>query len=161
MPSSICPSASNSSWARMTLLGFLIGAVCGHPPTNCWTRATSHSWREARYRLPYFTKIGYIPGNLSGTGARGYHIYRRSTRITVCWGGIVINRHRSVSIAWAGKTQHKVYYCRSLARARELMQEMIASRVELSGYQRLEPGQRIVRVGRGRHSRGCGVVIVA
>ncbi len=36
--------------------------------------------------MPYFVQIGLIPENKTGVGSRGYHVYRRGTRVRVIWG---------------------------------------------------------------------------
>jgi len=95
--------------------------------------------------MPYFTLVGNVASNKTGVGARGYHVYRRGTRVRVVWGPINTFRSRTVRLEWSRTTIYKDYHCRTLRAAVRKLRELIQAR-ELEGYKRLPTGARLVRL---------------
>ncbi len=93
--------------------------------------------------MAYFVKIGAIPSNQSGVGARGVHIYRRGSQVYSVWGSVEVRAGRR--FYWAYTTQHKTFRCSSPAAAIRKRHALIASRVADRGYSRLPIGVRILR----------------
>ena len=91
--------------------------------------------------MPYFVRIGNIPSNLSGTGSRGYHLFRRGKEIVATWGPVEVlpGRH----FHWCAKTASRKYPQKSVVVAKAEMTEMIRKREKLERYSRLPAGQRI------------------
>ncbi len=94
--------------------------------------------------MPYLSQIGSIPQNTTGIGSRGYHVYRRGTRVRVVWGPVDVIRGRSVRLAWSQTTMHKDYRCRSVPAAKATLLAIVDDRLR-EGYTRLMPGARILR----------------
>lgn len=91
--------------------------------------------------MAYFVKIGPIPSNLGGVGARGYHIYRRGNRVCTVWGAIEVRPGRQ--FYWVHTTQEKSFRCSTPAAAERLRMELVA--VRETDYQRLPRGTYILR----------------
>lgn len=100
--------------------------------------------------MPYFVKIGAVPGNASGVGARGYHLFRRKSRITTVWGPVEVRPGRR--FYWVFTTQHKILPCGSVSAAVRQMATLIEERTTKRGYSRLPPGARISRDGKSAFS---------
>ena len=100
--------------------------------------------------MAYFVKVGAVPSNLFGVGSRGFHIYRRSTRVVTVWGAVEVRPGRR--FFWAYTTQHKMFRCGSPAAAIRKARELAAIRAEQRGYSRLPPGARIRRHSKSRES---------
>jgi hypothetical protein len=66
--------------------------------------------------MAYLTRVGGIPTNRSGVGARGYHVYRRGTQVHVVYGRIGMEQGRTVGFSWARTTQRVVHKCRTVPR---------------------------------------------
>ncbi len=94
--------------------------------------------------MPYFVQIGLIPENKTGVGSRGYHVYRRGTRVRVVWGPVGTVRGRTVKMVWERTTVHTDYRCRSERAAIAKLQDIVSSRIR-EGYSRLPVGARIMR----------------
>lgn len=92
--------------------------------------------------MAYFVRVGGIPSNLSGVGARGYHIYRRGCYVFTVWGSVEVRPRRQ--FFWAYTTQEKKFRCNSPEAAIRKRRALIEYRVE-RGYSRLPPGTRIRR----------------
>ena len=91
--------------------------------------------------MPYFVKVGAIPENLSGVGARGYHLFRRGLCVVVLWGGIVVGSGRR--FYWnSKKTQRKKFRFRSVDGAQRKVAALLAERTS-RGYSRLPAGAKI------------------
>jgi hypothetical protein len=101
--------------------------------------------------MPYLVLIGHIPENKSGVGARGYHAFRRGTKVTAVWGPIDVVRTKSVRFEWNRTTMHREYSCRSMRAAVVKLHEILAAR-EHEGYHQLEPGSRIFPLARAASS---------
>jgi hypothetical protein len=94
--------------------------------------------------MTYLTLIGNVPGNLTGLGARGYHVYRRGKKVRVIWGPVTIARTQTVSLEWERTTQHKIHNCPTVVHAIDLRNELIEAQ-EVQGYTRLPPRTKICR----------------
>jgi hypothetical protein len=94
--------------------------------------------------MPYLVQIGSIPENKTGVGSRGYHVYRRGTRVRVVWGPVGTMRGRSVKMVWERTTIHKDYRRSSERAAIALVKEIVAERLR-EGYSLLPVGARILR----------------
>jgi hypothetical protein len=93
--------------------------------------------------MPYFVKVGAVPENASGVGARGYHLFRRKSRVVTVWGPIEVRPVRR--FYWAFTTQHKIFRCGSVAAAMQRLATLIEERTTKRGYSRLPPGAKIRR----------------
>jgi hypothetical protein len=93
--------------------------------------------------MAYFVRIGAIPSNKSGVGARGVHIYRRGSTVYSVWGSVEVRPGRR--FYWAHTTQHKIFRCASPAAAIRKRQILIANRSTEDGYTRLPTAVRILR----------------
>lgn len=100
--------------------------------------------------MPYLTRAGANVGNLSGLESRGYHVYRRGTRVRVVWGPIDFPRTRTVSVVWTRATLYKDYRRSSPKAAVALLRQIVRKRVD-EGYSKLPAGCRITpaRYGSG------------
>ena len=101
--------------------------------------------------MPYLVQVGHIPSNRHGLGCRGYHVYRRGTKVTVVWGPMDVVRSRTVRFEWTRTTMHKDYRRGTVAAARRKLEEIVAARLR-GGYRRLKPGERILRRARSAGS---------
>ena len=93
--------------------------------------------------MAYFVRIGAIPTNQSGVGARGFHIFRRGSHVYSVWGRIEVRP--GPRFYWAHTTTHKIYRCYSPAAAVRKRRALIHSRVAERGYSLLPTGVRILR----------------
>jgi hypothetical protein len=91
-------------------------------------------------KMPYFVKIGAMPGNKSGVGSRGYQLFRRGRVVIARWGGVTVDPGRK--FYWRS-LQEKRYRHRSEAEAKLDLQTRIADRIDIDGYSRLPTGARI------------------
>jgi hypothetical protein len=94
--------------------------------------------------MAYLTFVGYVPENLTGLGARGYHVYRRGKKVRVVWGPVTTVRTQTVGFIWERTTQHKIHRCRTVREAVALRNRLVEDQ-EDQGYTRLPPGTRIQR----------------
>lgn len=92
--------------------------------------------------MAYFVKIGAIPQNKSGVGARGYQLFRRGRQIVARWGSVEVAPGRK--FYWAYNCQEKIYRYRSEQAARGAMRELIKRRIDREGYDQLPVGARII-----------------
>lgn len=90
--------------------------------------------------MAYYVRIGSIPSNRSGVGARGYHAFRRNNAVVIAWGGVVVAEGRR--FRWAQPPQRRVYRGRTPEGARALL-ERIAKERRKNKYSLLPPGARI------------------
>lgn len=92
--------------------------------------------------MPYFVRIGPIPSNLSGVGARGYHAFRRGTTVVVEWGGVTVGPGRTRTFRWAQVPQRLAYRKRTIDAARRVLQTVQEER-RRNKYSPLPRGSRI------------------
>lgn len=92
--------------------------------------------------MPYLTRVGHIPLNKTGVGARGYHVYRRGKSVRVIWGAIEVERRQTVRICWARATAQRDYRYRTESAAADALQQIVEEK-ELKGYVRLGVGAKI------------------
>lgn len=97
--------------------------------------------------MPYFVRIGAIPTNWSGVGARGYQIFRRAKVVTVRWGPVEVRPGRR--FFWRGKSEKKFPY-RSEQSARAWYKAELERRVKRERYSLLPVGQKIFDAGSPR-----------
>lgn len=95
--------------------------------------------------MPYFVRVGTFGVGELKVGSRGFHIYRRGRTVFTAWGGVVVTRGRTVRITWARATEHKLYPCGSVMAAIAKYRALVAQRTGKERYNRLPPGQRIIR----------------
>ena len=95
--------------------------------------------------MPYLTLVGHIATNVSGVGARGYHVFRRGTTVFSAWGPIEVLRGRTVSLRWARATPYKIYRFRSVAGAKEKVVALLRKIEVREKYKRLPQGAKIKR----------------
>lgn len=93
--------------------------------------------------MPYFVRVGAFRGNVSGVGARGYHIFRKAQTVTVRWGAI--EARPGARFYWR-YTSEKVFRFRSVAAAASWHAAEIKRRSNREHYSRLPSGQSIRRV---------------
>jgi len=93
-------------------------------------------------QVAYLILVGHIPENISGVGARGYHVYRRHTVVHVAWGRIGTVQRRAVGFIWKQTPVRKIHKCWTVRRAKAKRQELIDEQLA-QGYRRLPPGQPI------------------
>jgi hypothetical protein len=94
--------------------------------------------------MPYLVQIGPIRETKTGIGSRGYHVYRRSSRIRVVWGPVRTVRGRTVKFLWERTTMHKDYRCSSERAAIARLKDIVTARLR-EGYSLLPAGARILR----------------
>jgi hypothetical protein len=92
--------------------------------------------------MAYFVKIGAIPQNKSGVGARGYQIFRRGRNVITRWGAVTVAPGRK--FPWAYRYQEKIFKFRSVLAAQEELRGLIRIREERDGYSRLPAGAKIM-----------------
>jgi hypothetical protein len=92
--------------------------------------------------MAYLTRVGPNSENLSRLESRGYHVYRRGTRVRVVWGPIEFQRSQLVSVVWTRATMFKDYKRRTPAAAAELVRQIVENRIN-AGYSKLPKGSRI------------------
>jgi hypothetical protein len=101
--------------------------------------------------IPYLVQIGSVPENKTGVGSRGYHVYRRGTRVRVVWGPVCTLRGRSVKVVWERTTMHKDYRRSNERAATALVKDIVAERLR-EGYSLLPVGARIWRLAQSAFS---------
>ena len=102
--------------------------------------------------MPYLVRVGAIPGNASGVGARGYFVGRNGTKVIVEYGAIGMTRTRPRIFYWAGPSlpQRKVHRFTSVDRARRYVSQLKKEKLRLEpnhqrhNYSRL-PAGKIIR----------------
>lgn len=99
--------------------------------------------------MAYLVKIGSIPTNKSGVGARGYQLYRRAKRIITVWGGVEVRGRRK--FYWTSTTQHKPVECGSELEAIAELKALIEQRRQ-KGYSLLPAGVHIRRTAASSRS---------
>jgi len=92
--------------------------------------------------MPYFVRVGPFRGNVSGVGARGYHIFRRAQKVIVRWGAIEVRP--GARFYWR-YTSEKVFRLGSVTAAASKLAAEIKRRTGREHYSRLPSGQRIRR----------------
>ena len=90
--------------------------------------------------MAYFVRIGSIPTNVSGVGARGYQAFRRGTNVVVIWGGVIVARGRY--FYWSGSPQRMTYRKRTVEAARRFLAQVAEDR-KRNKYSPLPRGSRI------------------
>jgi hypothetical protein len=96
--------------------------------------------------MTYLVRVGFIPGNRSKTGARGYCVRRAGKVVTVLWGGIEVRKWGSQThYYWAaGYPQQKSHTQPSVKAAIGYKQSIIRKKgYAPSRYERLPAGTRI------------------
>ena len=91
--------------------------------------------------MPYFIKIGFIEGNISGYGQRGYHCFRRGNTLVRRWGAV--EAHRSYKVHWRSKPQEKQQQFPNARAARAALDKRI-SLILNGGYSRLPAKKKIL-----------------
>ena len=94
--------------------------------------------------MRYFFRVGDIPTNKSGLGARGYQVYRRGTTVRVVFGPIRSTRRQMVSFEWERTSLFVDYPHKSIAEAIQKVEKIHAER-ERNKYLPLRPGDKIAR----------------
>jgi hypothetical protein len=89
--------------------------------------------------MPYFTRAGANRANLSGAESRGYHVFRRGSRVRVVWGPIEFRRMRMVTPTWSSATLYKDFLESSEQAAVALLKKIVGDRLR-EGYSKLPPG---------------------
>lgn len=92
--------------------------------------------------MAYFVRVGAFDGNVSGVGARGYHIFRRAHKVIVRWGAIEVKA--GPRFYWR-YYQQKVFRFGSVGTAASWLAGEIDRRIRRERYSRLPPGQKIRR----------------
>jgi hypothetical protein len=84
---------------------------------------------------------GRIRETKSGHGSRGYHIYRRGSKVYCEWAGInVVSRQ----YYWRGKTQRMVYSFRSVSSAELFRRQRLRElQTAFEGHVKLPKGVKI------------------
>jgi len=90
--------------------------------------------------MAYFVRIGPIPTNVSGVGARGYHAFRRGTDVVVIWGGVTVAPGRH--FYWSQSPQRRTYQKHTVEAARCFL-DQIAEERKRNKYSPLPRGSRI------------------
>ena len=90
--------------------------------------------------MPYFVRVGAIRSNLSGVGARGYHIFRRKRKVIVRSGAIEVRARARFFWRYVAE---RAYSFRSERDAMTWLAAEIYRRVALRRYSRLPKGHRI------------------
>jgi hypothetical protein len=90
--------------------------------------------------MPYFVKIGPFPENVKGVGSRGYHIFRRGSKVFVRWGAIEVRP--GARFYWRYNNE-KPFPFRTERAAKAWLAEEIVRRQKRQRYSRLPAGQRI------------------
>jgi len=97
--------------------------------------------------MPYLTCIGGhgVAGKTqSGTGSRGYWVFRRARTVIVRFGAVRVHRSRSVRIEWVGEPREVRYAVSSVIAARDLIRQILAEKTRPAhGYTRLKVGRKI------------------
>jgi len=88
--------------------------------------------------VPYFVRVGAVEENVSGVGARGYHLFRRGRTVFTRWGAVEVLPGRQ--FRWVYR-QEKRYTLRSETAARAEYQRRVAERSV--SYDRLPRGSSI------------------
>jgi hypothetical protein len=84
---------------------------------------------------------GRIRETKSGHGSRGYHIYRRGSKVYCEWAGINVVSRRYY---WRGKTQILVYAFRTVSRAESFRRQRLHElQGAFEGHIKLPPGAKI------------------
>lgn len=115
--------------------------VVGKPGSPLDTHRV-HQKKNLEFSMAYLVRIGTIPTNKGGVGARGYHLFRRGTWVSVEWGGVLVKKGRV--FVWGTPPQSRTYRCGTSARAISRYLEILARRIR-HGYHELPPGRRIGR----------------
>jgi hypothetical protein len=92
--------------------------------------------------MAYLTRVGGNVNNKSGIECRGYHVYRRGSRVRVVWGPIHFPRAQSVSVEWSRATVYIEYRRSSPAAAAALLKRIVGEQLD-AGYQLLPIGCKI------------------
>ena len=96
--------------------------------------------------MPYFFRIGDIASNKGGVGARGYHLFRRGSRVVAEYGPVEVYRSGPLGIYWAGSVVRMSREFRSEAKAHEVLAWLIAYRLTRHRdlpYRRMPRGTKI------------------
>lgn len=91
--------------------------------------------------MPYLTKIGPHVQNKSGLTAKGYHLYRRGSRVIREWGPILIMKGQKLSVYWLYKKANKIK-CPSEKEASLQIKDRINLLIK-KGYKKLTIGVKI------------------
>jgi hypothetical protein len=91
-------------------------------------------------------RVGAVPGNRSGTGARGYRILRKGKVVAVWWGGIEVRKKGSKTYyCWSAGWPRKRVYSQSSIQAAILYRDAKVKKhcgIRLK-YEKLPSGVRI------------------
>jgi hypothetical protein len=90
--------------------------------------------------MAYFVRIGAIPENISGVGARGYQTFRRGTNVVVIWGGVTVTSGRR--FYWSRTPKRITHPKRTIEAARRFLAQVVADRTN-NKYSLLPRGTRI------------------
>ena len=101
--------------------------------------------------MAYFVRIGPNASNVGKLESRGYQILRRGTAVEVRFAGVCARADKT--FVWATHVLFTRYRCKSVARARAKVVELIHER-ETKGYRRLLPGTSIRKTA-GTEYRPC------
>ena len=90
--------------------------------------------------MPYFIRIGHVSQNVSGYGQRGYHCFRRGTRVVRLLGAV--EAPRTGRVHWRGNNpKEKIDTFPTVAEAKAGLKKRI--RLVLKTYSRLPTGKKI------------------
>ena len=90
--------------------------------------------------MPYFVRIGPFQENVRGVGSRGYHIFRRGSKVIVRWGAIEVKP--GARFYWRYHNE-KPFPFRSERAAKAWLAGEITRREDQKRYLRLPAGQKI------------------
>jgi hypothetical protein len=96
--------------------------------------------------MTYLVRVGFISGNLSRTGSRGYRVRRRGKIVETWWGGIEVEKRGSKTIYyWAPGWPKSKSKRQPSIKAAILHRESVLEKkfYPSRNYEKLPPGTRI------------------
>ncbi len=97
--------------------------------------------------MPYLVKIGFQKNNITKSTCKGYHLFRRGTKVIIRYGAIDVSKSRIKKFRWKGNKLpiKKIYRFRSTQKAKEFKDQLILQKLS-RGYSELSGGLKIYKI---------------